>query len=83
MVVKVQKVGHSLMVTIPKPLARDLDLIEGDEVTVVREESRSRIFRIKPLRRRKFTLKEISGSINIPNFDFRKTEKTLAEEYGR
>lgn len=81
--VKVQKVGNSLMVVVPKPLAQKLKLEEGDEVSVARENKTSDAIKIKPIRRRKYEWKDVIGSISIPNFKMSDVLRALEEEYGR
>lgn len=80
--VKVQKVGNSVMVTLPQALVKKASLLVGDRVKLEFEEKHNEI-KIRRLKRKVTKFKDFFGSISIPNFDFRKTERTLEEEYGR
>lgn len=85
MEVKVQKVGNSLMVVIPKPLSKEFNIEPGDDV-LFRPLGRKgkKLLGLETIKKRKkLSWKDVIGSISIPNFDFKKTEKSLAEEYGR
>ena len=82
MVVKLQKVGNSMMVVIPSYLVKDLGLNAGDQMSV-EGEKRNKTLKVRAITKNKYKLEDFIGSISIPNFDFKKTEKTLEEEYGR
>lgn len=82
MVVKLQKVGNSMMVVIPSYLVKDLGLVPGDEMSV-EAEKRNKTLKVKAVKKNKYKLGDFIGSISIPNFSMEKTLKSLEEEYGR
>mgnify|MGYP001576684788 CR=1 FL=1 len=82
MVVKVQKVGNSVMVTIPQFLVKKASLAVGDSVQLEFEEKHREI-RIRRSKRKVTKFKDFFGSIHIPNFDIKDVNKFLEEEYGR
>lgn len=80
--VKVQKVGNSVMVTLPQALVKKASLLVGDRVKLAFEEKHNEI-RIRRLKRKVTKFKDFFGSIHIPNFDIKDVNKFLEEEYGR
>lgn len=82
MVVKLQKVGNSMMVVIPSYLVKDLGLNAGDEMSVEGERG-NKTLKVRAITKNKYKLNDFVGSISIPNFNFEDVEKVLEEEYGR
>ena len=64
MIAKIQKWGNSLGVRIPKNIAQDAQIQEGCSVELSVEEGR---LIIVPLKKRKYTLKELVDGITPEN----------------
>ena len=75
-VVKTQKVGNSLMVTIPSNIAKEMGIKEGSEIKV--EKLNSHI-RLKPQSKEKPSVLDSIGTIQIPNFRVENAIKFIKE----
>ena len=87
MVVKVQKIGNSLMVVIPKPLSKKFNIEAGDGVLfrpLGKKGKRILGFEVETIKKtKKLSWRDVIGSISIPNFKMSDVLAALAEEYGR
>jgi antitoxin component of MazEF toxin-antitoxin module len=76
MQVKVQQVGNSIMVAIPKPLQRFLGLTKGDIVDLDQE---GRGIKLTPVRRSVNKLSDLAGGFVIKDLDIREAIKVAKE----
>ncbi len=75
-VMKTQKVGNSLMITIPADLARDMGIKEGSEIKVEKIDSH---IRLNPQPKDAPSILDSAGTIKIPNFKVKDAIRFIKE----
>lgn len=68
MQLKLQKIGHSLMVTIPKIVQKKINISIGDKVEL---KFKKNIIQLKPVRKKLAT--EMLNRLYLKGFNFKKT----------
>jgi len=71
---KVQKIGNSYMVSIPKEVVKKLNIKSGDKFDFMLKEGTSLSYETKTELK---PWSEYTGNINIPNFDMEEVLKDL------
>ncbi len=72
---KVQKVGNSYMISIPKSVVKKLNIKKGDKLNFSLKDA-SKLTYLAPT---KTNLDDFIGSISIPNFNFKQSMKDIKE----
>ena len=74
---KAQKIGNSIMVTIPSDLAIKADIKVGDNLTPIFVEGYSEIRIKKDKVEKKRPASALIGNFKIPNFNYKQTLKDI------
>lgn len=72
---KVQKIGNSYMISIPKSVVKKLNIKKGDNLNFTLKDS-SKLTYLAPT---KPNFNNFIGSISIPNFNFKQSMKDIKE----